>query len=50
MIPPFDGIYAQWDYNAGKITRYYNPWVPDGVVVDGKNDEVFGNTHDACRH
>jgi hypothetical protein len=45
VIPPFDGIYAQWDYNAGKITRYYNPWVPDGVPVDGKNDEVFGNTH-----
>jgi hypothetical protein len=44
VIPPFDGIYSQWDYNAGKITRYFNPWVPDGVSVDGKNDEVFGNT------
>jgi hypothetical protein len=45
VIPPGDGIYAQWDYNAGKVTRYYNPWVPDGVAVDGKNDEVFGNSY-----
>ena len=44
VIPPFDGIYSQWDYNAGNVTRYYNPWVPAGVDVDGKNDEVFGNT------
>jgi hypothetical protein len=44
VIPPFDGIYSQWDYNAGNVTRYFNPWVPDGVDVDGKNDEVFGNT------
>ena len=45
VIPPFDGIYAQWDYNAGKVTTYYNPFQPDGVAVDGRNDEVFGNTH-----
>jgi hypothetical protein len=45
VIPPFDGIYSQWDYNAGKVSRYYNPWVPNGVAIDGKNDEVFGNTH-----
>lgn len=44
MIPPFDGIYVQWDYNAGRITRYYNPLRPEGVPVDGQNDEVFGNT------
>ena len=43
VIPPFDGIYAQWDFNAGKVTRYSNPYVPEGVKVDGKNDEVFGN-------
>jgi hypothetical protein len=43
-VPPFDGIYSQWDYNAGKVTRYFNPWVPDGVPIDGQNDEVFGNT------
>jgi hypothetical protein len=45
VIPPFDGIYSQWDYNAGVVTRYFNPWVPDGVDVDGRNDEVFGNTN-----
>jgi hypothetical protein len=44
VIPPFDGIYVQWDYNAGAVERYYNPWQPEGVAVDGKNDEVFGNT------
>jgi hypothetical protein len=44
-IPPFDGIYSQWDYNAGVVTRYYNPWVGRGVDVDGRNDEVFGNSH-----
>jgi hypothetical protein len=44
VIPPFDGIYSQWDYNAGNVTKYYNPMVPNGVAVDGKNDEVFGNT------
>jgi hypothetical protein len=43
VIPPGDGIYAQWDFNAGKVGTYYNPFVPDGVKVDGKNDEVFGN-------
>ena len=44
VIPPFDGIYAQWDFNAGKMTRYSNPFVPEGVKIDGKNDEVFGNS------
>jgi hypothetical protein len=43
VIPPGDGIYSQWDFNAGKMTKYYNPYVPDGVAIDGKNDEVFGN-------
>jgi hypothetical protein len=43
VIPPADGIYSQWDFNAGRMTRYYNPYVPDGVAIDGKNDEVFGN-------
>jgi len=44
VIPPADGIYVQWDHNAGAITRYYNPWTPaNGVAVDGRNDEVFGN-------
>ena len=44
VIPPADGIYAQWDYNAGMMTRYYNPNNPDGVAIDGKNDDI-GNTH-----
>lgn len=43
VIPPGDGIYAQWDYNAGMMTRYYNPQNPDGVPIDGKNDDI-GNT------
>jgi hypothetical protein len=43
VIPPGDGIYSQWDYNAGQMTTYYNPYVPNGVAIDGKNDEVFGN-------
>ena len=47
-IPPLDGIYQQWDYNAGRITRYYNPLHPGGVKVDGMNDEVFGNFDDPC--
>jgi hypothetical protein len=44
VVPPFDGIYSQWDYNAGKVSEYFNPWVPDGVPIDGQNDEVIGNT------
>src|SRR3712207_5364071 len=47
-IPPLDGIYAQWDFNAGRMTKYYNPRNPDGVAVDGKNDEVVGNLDDPC--
>ncbi|MDQ1439024.1 MAG: hypothetical protein QOK43_2653 [Acidimicrobiaceae bacterium] len=43
VIPPGDGIYSQWDYNAGRMTKYYNPYVPQGVDIDGRNDEVFGN-------
>jgi hypothetical protein len=44
VIPPFDGIYVQWDYSAEKVSTYYNPWKSDGVPADGVNDEVFGNT------
>ncbi|HJR18365.1 MAG TPA: hypothetical protein VJ922_01470 [Actinomycetota bacterium] len=47
-IPPLDGIYTQWDYNAGRMSRYFNPIVADGVAIDGKNDEVFGNLDDPC--
>jgi len=45
VIPPFDGIYQQWDYNAGKVTTYYNPIKPEGVAIDGKDDEVIGNSN-----
>lgn len=48
VIPPLDGIYAQWDYNAGVMTRHYNPNIPAGVDVDGVNDEVLGNFDDPC--
>src|SRR5437764_11397725 len=48
VIPPLDGIYAQWDMNAGRMTTFYNPKRPDGVPIDGSNDEVFGNLDDPC--
>ena len=48
-IPPLDGIYAQWDFNAGRVDRYYNPQnARTGVAVDGRNDEIFGNFDDPC--
>ncbi len=48
VIPPLDGIYSQWDFRAGRMTRYYNPNKSDGVAVDGRNDTVFGNLDDPC--
>jgi hypothetical protein len=48
VIPPLDGIYAQWDFNAGRVDRFYNAQHPDGVAVDGVNDEVYGNFDDPC--
>jgi hypothetical protein len=48
VIPPADGIYAQWDFNAGKVTRFYNPHAPAGVPIDGQNDEQVGNFDDPC--
>lgn len=45
VIPPVDGIYAQWDYNPMAVTTYYNPWVPEGVAIDGRDDEAFGNAY-----
>jgi hypothetical protein len=48
VIPPVDGIYAQWDFNAGRMTKFYNANNPGGVAVDGKNDEVYGNFDDPC--
>jgi hypothetical protein len=48
VIPPLDGIYAQWDYNAGRMTTFRNAFQPNGVAIDGKNDEAFGNLDDPC--
>ena len=48
-IPPLDGIYAQWDFNGGNVTRFYNSRHADeGVPIDGRNDEAFGNLDDPC--
>jgi hypothetical protein len=41
-IPP-DGLYTSWDYNAGVATTYFNAIQPDGVPIDGVDDEVYGN-------
>jgi len=38
-IPP-DGLYTSWDYNAGVASTYYNALKPEGVVIDGVNDDV----------
>jgi hypothetical protein len=52
VIPPLDGIYAQWDFNANAVNRFYNSHLdltkPEGVPIDGKNDEIFGNFDDPC--
>jgi hypothetical protein len=42
-IPPLDGIYTQWDMAAGRITRYYNPYNPHGVAVEGINPVLYGD-------
>ncbi len=41
-IPP-DGVYSMWDHNQGAVSTYYSPMVPDGVPIDGVNDELVGN-------
>ena len=40
-IPP-DGLYTSWDYNSGVATRYFTPIRPEGVAIDGVNDEIEG--------
>src|SRR5205085_2973129 len=47
VIPPFDGIYVMWDYRAGKVATYYNPWQSQGAPIDGQNDEEIGRA--SCR-
>jgi hypothetical protein len=45
-IPPLGGIFSYWDHTAGVITKYYNPQNPEGVAVDGANDEeIVGTMH-----
>jgi hypothetical protein len=48
VIPPLDGIYAQWDFNAGRMTKFFNSKNAAGVTIDGRNDEAFGNLDDPC--
>jgi len=51
VIPPLDGIYAQWDFNAGVVDTFYNSRNnTTGVPIDGRNDEkIFGgNFDDPC--
>jgi hypothetical protein len=38
-IPP-DGLYTSWDYNPGKVSTYFDLVKPDGVAIDGVNDNV----------
>lgn len=38
-IPP-DGLYTAWDHNRGVATTYYNALRPEGVPIDGVNDDV----------
>ena len=32
VIPPLDGIYAQWDFNAGRVERFYSSANPRQVL------------------
>src|SRR3954453_23874425 len=48
VIPPADGIYAQWDFNAGRVDRFYNTKNAAGVPIDGHNNQAFGNFDDPC--
>ena len=48
VIPPGDGIYAQWDFNAGRVDTFFNSTHREGVKVDGVNDEAYGNFDDPC--
>ena len=38
-IPP-DGLYTSWDYNRDVVGTYYNMLKPEGVAIDGVNDDV----------
>ncbi len=45
-IPPLDGIYTQWNMNAGAVTTYYNPENSAGVPITGINPVLAGDTTD----
>jgi hypothetical protein len=38
-IPP-DGLYTSWNYNPGAVSTYFDLAKPDGVAIDGRNDDV----------
>ena len=37
---PADGLYTSWDYNKGVADRYYNVLRPEGVPIDGIDDDT----------
>jgi hypothetical protein len=37
---PADGLYTSWDYNKGVAAKYYNTIKPQGVAIDGVNDDT----------
>ncbi|MCW2777401.1 MAG: S-layer y protein, partial [Frankiales bacterium] len=37
---PSDGLYTSWDYNRGSVGTYYNLLHPEGVPIDGRNDDT----------
>ena len=37
---PSDGLYTSWDYNRDVASTYYNMAKPEGVAIDGRNDDV----------
>ena len=37
---PSDGLYTSWDYDSDNVERYYNVLHPEGVAVDGRNDDT----------
>lgn len=45
-IPPLDGIYTQWNMDAGAVTTYFNPENPKGVPITGINPVNVGDTTD----
>ncbi|MCW2608273.1 MAG: S-layer y protein [Frankiales bacterium] len=37
---PSDGLYTSWDYNERSAGTYYNLLHPEGVPIDGANDDT----------